>query len=130
MDVESQLLEIERKLWTNDTVFYKHSLTEDAVLVFAETGPITRSEAIEALHAKNAEGQRWAEVDIGQVRVARLTTAACLLTYTVAARKESERSGMSALASSVYVHHSGAWKLAFHQQTPVSRDKGQGTSNK
>jgi uncharacterized protein (TIGR02246 family) len=119
MDVESQLLDIERKLWTNDAVFYKHSLTEDAVLVFAETGPITRAVAIEAIHAENAEGRRWAEVDIGEVRLARLTTAACLLTYTVAARKESERSGMSALASSVYVHRSGAWKLAFHQQTPL-----------
>lgn len=123
MDVESQLLEIERKLWTNDTVFYKHSLTEEAVLVFAETGPITRSEAVEAIHVENAEGRRWTQVDFDHVRIARLTTATCLLTYTVAARRESDRSAMSALASSVYVHHSGAWKLAFHQQTPITSHK-------
>ena len=119
MDTEQQLLDIERKLWTNDAVFYKHSLTEDAVLVFAETGPITRATAIDAIHAENAEGRRWADVRFEQVRVVKLTTAASLLTYTVAARREHDESATSALASSVYVHHAGVWKLAFHQQTPL-----------
>jgi hypothetical protein len=116
MDTEEQLLDIERKLWTDGAVFYKHNLTEDAVLVFAETGPMTRAEAVEAVRGV---GGRWTEVRFDRARVVRLTTAASLLTYAVAARREHEPSGISALASSVYVHHNGVWKLAFHQQTPL-----------
>lgn len=126
MDIQNDLLDIERKLWTNNAVIYKHSLTEDAVLVFAETGPITRGDAVEAIHAENAEGRRWEEVEIQDVQVARLTEAARLLTYSVAARREREQSVMKAFASSVYVHHSGAWKLAFHQQTSVQRQARSG----
>ena len=37
MDLEHELLAIERPLWTNDAAIYESSLVEDAVLVFAET---------------------------------------------------------------------------------------------
>jgi hypothetical protein len=126
MDVQNDLLDIERKLWTNNAVITKHSLIEDAVLVFAETGPITRDTAVEAIHAENAEGRKWEEVEFRDVQVARLTEAARLLTYSVAARREREQSVVNAFASSVYVHHSGSWKLAFHQQTPIQRQAGSG----
>ena len=122
MDVQETLLAIERKLWTNNAAIYKHTLTEDAVLIFAETGPITRDAAVEAIHAENAEGRKWEEVEFSSVQVAPLTGAARLLTYSVTARRGE--SVTSAFASSVYVHHSGNWKLAFHQQTPVSRAGG------
>ena len=120
MDVQETLLGIERKLWTNNAAIYKHSVTEDAVLIFAETGPITREAAVEAIHAENAEGRKWEEVEFSGVQVARLTEAARLLTYSVTARRGHEQSVTSAFASSVYVHHSGNWKLAFHQQTPIA----------
>jgi hypothetical protein len=35
MDIERRLLDIERKLWTNDPVFYENNLIEEAVLVFS-----------------------------------------------------------------------------------------------
>ena len=124
MDVQETLLAIERKLWTNNAVIYKHSVTEDAVLIFAETGPITRDTAVEAIHAENAEGRKWEEVEFSAVQVAPLTGAARLLTYRVSARRGRDESVTNAFASSVYVHHSGAWKLAFHQQTPIQRHAG------
>jgi hypothetical protein len=124
MDVQENLLEIERKLWTGNAVIYKHSVTEDAVLIFSETGPITREAAVEAIRAENSEGRKWEEVEFRDVQVARLTEAARLLTYSVAARREREQSFTNAFASSVYVHHSGSWKLAFHQQTPIQRQAG------
>jgi hypothetical protein len=126
MDVQENLLAIERKLWTNNAAITKHSLIEDAVLIFAETGPITREAAVEAIHAENAEGRKWEEVEFRDVQVARLTEAARLLTYNVAARRENGQSVLNAFASSVYVHHSGTWKLAFHQQTPVRSQPGAG----
>ena len=119
MALEKQLLDSEKKLWTNDAVFYENNLIEESLLVFPETGVITRSVAVDAILTENAEGRRWAEVQFDEVRSLRLADDAALLTYRAAARWEHEESKSSALASSVYVKRDGVWKLAFHQQTPI-----------
>jgi hypothetical protein len=38
MELERQLLDIERRLWTNDAAFYHDNLVENALLIFPETG--------------------------------------------------------------------------------------------
>lgn len=119
MTLESQLVAIEKRLWTNDPAFYESALVEDALLVFAETGAISRETAVKAIRVENAEGRRWAEAHFDNVRLVPLTPDAVVLTYGVTARWEHAPATVSALASSVYVHRSGAWKLAFHQQTPL-----------
>jgi hypothetical protein len=43
------LFNIERKLWTNDAVFYKNNLTENCLLVFPETSVITRNVAVDEI---------------------------------------------------------------------------------
>jgi hypothetical protein len=40
------LVSIERRLWANDAVFYHDNLTDDCLLVFPETGVITRDDLI------------------------------------------------------------------------------------
>ncbi|HEU5240303.1 MAG TPA: hypothetical protein VFU37_24420, partial [Pyrinomonadaceae bacterium] len=62
------LLNIERRLWTNDAVFYQDNLTEDCVLVFPETGVINRETAVDAIRKENEEGRRWAEVAFDEIR--------------------------------------------------------------
>lgn len=119
MELEKQLIDIERKLWTNDAVFSKNNLIEESLLVFSETGVITRGVAVDAILTENAEGRRWAEVQFDEVRSLRLADDVALLTYRVAARWEHEESKRSELASSVYIKRDGVWKLAFHQQTPI-----------
>lgn len=114
------LLNIERKLWTNDPAFYKDNLTEDCLLVFPETGVINRDLAVDAIRKENEEGRKWAEVDFDEMRRLRLTDEVALLSYRVTARWEHEKSAITALASSLYVKRDGMWKLTFHQQTPVS----------
>jgi hypothetical protein len=121
MAVEEQLVEIERKLWTNDAAYYRDNLIEEAVLVFAETGVIPRETAVEAILSENAKGQRWAEVEFADVKSRRLSDDVVLLTYRITARWEHEESRIFALASSVYVKRNERWKLAFHQQTPMER---------
>jgi hypothetical protein len=49
MEVQDQLVAIERRLWTNDAAFYEAHLTDDALLIFAETGAITRDVAVSAI---------------------------------------------------------------------------------
>lgn len=119
MELEKQLLDIERKLWTNDPVFYENNFIDTALLVFPETGVITRNVAVAAISTENAEGRKWAEVEFDKVRSLRLADDAVLLTYTVAARWEHQQSRSLALASSIYVKRDDAWKVAFHQQTPL-----------
>jgi hypothetical protein len=114
------LLKIERKLWTNDAVFYKDNLTEDCVLVFPETGVISRDVAVNAIRKENEEGRRWAEVSFDEIRKLMPTDDFALLTYRVKARWEHEASASTTLASSLYVNRDGAWKLAFHQQTRIT----------
>ena len=117
--MEQELVAIEKGLWTNDAPLYRDSLIRDALLVFPETGVITRDAAVEAIREENDKGRRWAEVRFDDVRCLRLADDAALLTYRVAARWEHEQSAISALASSVYVRRGEYWKLAFHQQTPI-----------
>jgi hypothetical protein len=84
------LLDIERKLWTNDAAFHEASLLEEALLVFPGSGAISRGFAVDAIRRENAEG-----VGI-----------------------KNEAVPIVAIASSLYVRREGAWKLAFRQQTP------------
>jgi len=119
MNPAELLFTIERKLWTNDPEFYKESLVEEAVLVFPETGPISRDTAVEAIRQENAEGRRWAEVQFSEKHDQEITPEVLLLTYRVEARWEHETAPIHALASSLYVRRGGDWKLAFHQQSPI-----------
>jgi hypothetical protein len=57
MELEQHLITIERNLWTNDPVFYTSNLVEEALLVFPETGVITRGAAVDAILAEKAEGR-------------------------------------------------------------------------
>ena len=120
MELQEHLLRTERELWTNNAVLYQNTLLPEALLVFPETGVITRDVAVEAIRQENAEGRRWAEVHMQQVRTLALSDDAVLLTYRVAARWEHEQTPIEALASSAYVRREGRWKLAFHQQTPLN----------
>jgi hypothetical protein len=117
----THLIDIERRLWTNDAAFYQDNLTEDCLLVFAETGVITREIAVDAIRKENEQGRRWAEVNFEEIRQLRLTNAVSLLNYRVTARWEHEESNVTLLGSSIYVKRDEAWKLAFHQQTPVAK---------
>jgi hypothetical protein len=118
----THLIDIERRLWTNDAAFYQDNLTEDCLLVFAETGVITREIAVNAIRKENQQGRRWAEVNFDEIRQLRLTDAVSLLNYRVNARWEHEESSVTLLASSIYVRRDEVWKLALHQQTPVVKE--------
>jgi hypothetical protein len=119
MDLADQLLAIERRLWTNDAAFYEGALLPEASLVFAETGVIGRDVAVREIRRENAEGRRWAEVDLADVRFTSPADGVAVLTYRASARWAHEASAIRALASTVYVRRDGAWKVAFHQQTPL-----------
>ena len=76
---------------------------------------ITKDQCASAIDATPG----WDEFDITDERVVELTPDSALLTYRWSSRRGDET--YDALMSSVYVKQpSGEWKLALHQQTPVS----------
>lgn len=115
------LIDIERKLWTNDAAFYKDNLAEDCLLVFPETGVISRDVAVDAIRKENEDGRRWAEVEFDEMRSVRLADTVALLNYRVTARWEHEKSPITAVASSLYIRRDDRWMLTFHQQSPLER---------
>jgi hypothetical protein len=107
------LLKIERELGggTGDT--YRRHLTEDAVVVVPGAA-ITREQTAFAIDATPG----WDEFEITEDRVVPLTDDSAILTYRWSSRRGDET--YEALMSSVYVRRDGEWKLALHQQTPVT----------
>jgi hypothetical protein len=114
----SALCEMEKFLWTNDPRIYHDSLRDDALLLFQETGVITRETAVAAIREENRDNRRWAEVSFSDPRVLCPTDDTRVLIYKATARWNYEQKPISVLCSSTYALCSGEWKLVFHQQTP------------
>jgi hypothetical protein len=112
-----ELYEVERLLWTNDPKFYHDSLRDDALLLFQETGVITRDTAVAAIREENESNRRWAEVNFLDQKMLCPTDDTRVLIYKASARWNYEQKSVTFLCSSVYALSSGEWKLVFHQQT-------------
>ena len=114
------LVELEQQSWqalssTHEEAqnFYRSHLAEDAVMVFpGETRIEGKEEILESIGA-----QPWSSFQIEQPRVLSLSERSGIVVYRVTAQRE-EGEPYEALISSTYTFD-GAWKLAFHQQTPV-----------
>ena len=113
-DLKDQLLQIERTLGGGRGDDYREHLTDDAVVVVPGAA-IDREQTAFAIDATPG----WDEFEISQERVVRLTGDSAVLTYRWSSRRGDET--YEALMSSVYVRQPDeTWKLALHQQTPVS----------
>lgn len=118
--VARELLVIERRLWTNDAEFYERTLVPDALLVFAETGVLTRAQAVAAIREENRMGRRWGSVEIAGLRAIHLGRDAWLITYGADAQRQGETARHRALCSSAYVRAGDRWMLGFHQQSALA----------
>ena len=116
MDLKDELLEVERQLWKNDPELYYDALTPEVLLVFPETGVISRDFAVEAIRKEVAENRKWAEVAFSDVHTERIAEDVAALTYKVRARWNYEKTTTFSIGSSIYVRRDHAWKLALHQQ--------------
>jgi hypothetical protein len=115
----TEIFEIERSLWSNDPTIYRERLHDDALLVFRETGVITRDDAVAAIRELNSLNHYWAEVSFADQRVLSPTSDTCILVYRAIARWNYADSPQTVLCSSIYTERSGQWRVVFHQQTPV-----------
>jgi hypothetical protein len=118
----TDLFEIERSLWNNDPVLYHDTLRSDALLLFRETGVITRDGAVAAIRELNRLNHYWAEVEFADQRVLSPTNDTRVLVYRATARWNYAQSPETVLCSSIYALQSSEWKLILHQQTRVDAE--------
>lgn len=117
MSLERDLVRLEERFWKDGNDFYASNLEEDALLAFPKpVGVLTKDEAIASL----AGAPRWSTVRFDDVRVVSLLDDAAVLVYEATARREGDAAPYTALVSTTYVNRDGAWKLAFHQQSPLT----------
>ena len=116
MPVENDLISIEKKLWTGGSEIYRKNLDDNCLLAFMRMAGVSSREEV-AGTVEDAD--RWRDLDMEVEGVLQPTPDVALLTYRASAvRGEGDR--YEALVSSAYVRRDGAWKLMFHQQTPLA----------
>ncbi len=121
MDLKSTLEKLEHEYFnasiSADGDYYDRNLTEDGLLVFAETGALDKQACVQAVSGSPGDttGASWR---IEDSRLVTLSPDSAVLSY----RAEATRPGgqpATILVASAYSRQDGAWKLAFHQQTVI-----------
>ncbi|HSJ13040.1 MAG TPA: nuclear transport factor 2 family protein [Longimicrobiales bacterium] len=115
MALLAALLEIERPFWTGGADYYRENLAPEFLMLFPGAGFLDRAGAIRGVEG----GRRWTGIEISDARLVSLGPASVVLAYSARAEREGDAGPYRALVSSVYLRHGGAWRLAFHQQSPL-----------
>jgi hypothetical protein len=116
MSLQNDLLALEKKFWSGDAGFYRQNLDDECLTVFTKMAGVQSKEEIAGMVA--GDSQRWQDLKIQEKGLVEPTRDVAILSYEASARRgNGER--YKAFVSSGYVRRNGAWKLAFHQQTPL-----------
>ena len=118
MNLQDNLLAIERKLWSGGKAAYERTLDEDCLIAFAQTAGVSSRGSI----AEQADANRWHDLRLEVEGFLQPTDDVALLTYHASAVRGKDEPH-EARVSSGYVKRGGDWKMMFHQQTPLSFDK-------
>lgn len=114
MNVRDDLLAMERKLWLGGRAEYRGALDDDCLLAFTTMAGVSSRDEV----ADQVDGNRWRDLDIDVEGFLQPTDDVALVTYRASAVRGDEP--YEARVSSGYVRRDGAWKLMFHQQTPLA----------
>ena len=114
MRLEDLLFGLEEKFWTEGAGYYADHLAPAAMMVFPDPAGVLVKDEI----ASSLQGPRWDEVSLEEHRLLELGEDSALVTYKATAIRDGGEPYV-ARASSAYVRDGDAWKLVFHQQTPV-----------
>lgn len=108
------LLTIERELWTGGPEAYHRHVADECLVAFTEmAGTWTREQVVASVE----EGPRWRDLEMDVQGWIEPAEDIVLVTYRARATRGDDH--YHALVSSGYVRRDDAWKLAFHQQTPL-----------
>jgi hypothetical protein len=119
MTAQDDLLALERGFWTGDAAFYRQNLDEVCVTAFTEMAGAFKKDEIAGMIK---DGDRWRDLSMDVKGFLEPAPGVAIFTYQVRATRKSGEP-YTAVVSSGYVKRNGAWKMAFHQQTPLAAAK-------
>lgn len=111
-----RLMELEEGFWREGKDFFDAHLTDDFRMLVPGMGAVNRAQTLAGID----DGARWSHVEMRDAAVTRLGPDAAVLSYHARAQRGDGGAAYTALVSSAYVRREGAWKIAFHHQTPVN----------
>lgn len=115
-NLKDNLLSIEQMLWTGGPEAYRRHLDDKCLLAFAQMAGVSSREEVAGMVE---DSERWRDLDMEVQGVLQPAPNMAILTYRArAVRGEDEP--YQALVSNAYARRDDAWKLVFHQQTPIS----------
>jgi hypothetical protein len=114
MRLEDLLFALEERFWMEGAEYYRRHLADDALMVFPDN-VLVSDQIADAVK----DAARWTQVELEEHRLIELSEGAAVLTYKATARRK-DGPPYVARASSAYVSDGRAWRLAFHQQTPLA----------
>jgi hypothetical protein len=118
MSTENDLYKLEEKLWTGNADDYRRHVDDECLTVFTEMAGVLDREKI----AQSAgDGRKWSGLQMARKGFLEPTDGFAMLSYEATAGR-ADGTPYKALVSSGYARHGRAWKLAFHQQTPLGSD--------
>jgi hypothetical protein len=121
MAVRDDLLKLEKQFWTGDADFYREHLDDKCLVAFADMAGVMGKEDIAQMAKKDPP--RWSDLKFEDKGMVTPADGFAILSYQ-ASGKRGTGAAYKAVVSSGYVKRDGAWKMAFHQQTPLATDAG------
>ncbi len=115
MTTRENLLSLERQFWHGDAAFYRQNLDETCLIAFAQMSGAFSSNDIAATVK---DGSHWRDLEIEPEGLIEPAAGIAILTYRAHAHRP-DGTPYDALVSSAYVQRGKAWKMTFHQQTPL-----------
>lgn len=118
MSTKSELLPIERSLWTDGPEAYRRNVDERCLVAFTEMAGVSSRDEIAATVT---DGPRWRDLEIEVEGLVEPAPDVAVITYEARAvqGEDGDERRYHALVSSGYVRREDGWKLVFHQQTPL-----------
>ncbi len=122
MSVHDALWQLESRFWeasaAGDADAYRELLLDEALLVFpGPTGALDKQACVDAIGGSPARSLEYRLEDRREIALGADTV---LLTYRGVALWEGADREAHDRRGSVFVRRNGAWKLAFHQVTPIA----------
>ena len=119
MALEQDLMQLEKGFWTEGGDYYREHVDEDCLVAFEGMAGVHSNEEIAGM---NPGAGNWTGAKLEEKGLIELSDESLILTYEVSATKK-DGATHRALCSTGYVKRDGEWKMAFHQQTPLT-EKG------
>ncbi|APC35418.1 MULTISPECIES: nuclear transport factor 2 family protein [Nocardiopsis] len=115
-----ELFDLEHRGWeaisSANADFYREMVTDDTVVV-EHDGVGTGQDLVEEIEANDSP---FVGFTLENPKLVRITDDSAVLTYRATAEVTGRDMVYRLYMTSVYARRDGAWRLLFHQQTPVS----------